>query len=77
MEWGDQVLPARLAWQRLRYMQQVVAQQPRVAYAMQWLPIYDQLELTLELLAQTDWPDLDQPEPPPPNVVRFRPRQAR
>jgi hypothetical protein len=77
MERGDQVLPARLAWQRLRYMQQVVAQQPRVAYAMQWLPIYDQLELTLELLAQTDWPDLDQPEPLPPNVVRFRPRQAR
>jgi hypothetical protein len=58
-------------------MQQVVAQQPRVAYAMQWLPIYDQLELTLELLAQTDWPDPDQPEPLPPKVVRFRPRQAR
>ena len=58
-------------------MQQVVAQQPRVAYAVHWLPLYDQLELTLELLAQTDWPDLEEPEVLPPKVVRFRPRTHR
>jgi hypothetical protein len=58
-------------------MQQVVAHQPAVAYAVRCLPIYDQLELTLELLQQRDWPDFTEPEPLPPNVVRFRPRKRR
>ena len=56
-------------------MQQVVARQPQIAYAVRCLPLYDQLELTLELLRQTDWPEFDDPEPLPPNVVRFRPRR--
>jgi hypothetical protein len=31
-----------------------------------------QLELTLELLRQTDWPEFHSPEPLPTNVIRFR-----
>ena len=33
-------------------MQQVVARQPAIAHAVGCLPLYDQLELTLELLRQ-------------------------
>jgi hypothetical protein len=71
------VLPPRLAWQRLRDTQQVVAQQPAIAHALQRLPFFDQLELTLELLRQEDWPDFGEPEVLPPNVIRFRPRVCR
>ncbi len=56
-------------------MQEVVARQPPIAHAVRCLPLYDQLELTLELLRQADWPEFDDPEPLPPNVVRFRPRR--
>ncbi len=63
------------AWQRLRDIQAVVARQPPIACAVRRLPLYDQLELTLELLRQIDWPEFDDPEPLPPNVVRFRPRR--
>jgi hypothetical protein len=56
-------------------MRQVVVHQPAVAYAMRCLPLYDQLELTLELLHQEYWPEFVEPEPLPPNVVRFRPRR--
>ena len=35
---------------------------------------YDQLDLTLELLQQDDWPEFDEPEDLPPNVIRFRRR---
>jgi hypothetical protein len=55
-------------------MQDVVEHQPAIAYAVQCLTLLDQLELTLELLKQDDWPDFETPEPLPPNVVRFRPR---
>jgi hypothetical protein len=55
-------------------MQDVVERQPAIAYAVQRLPLFDQLELTVELLKQADWPDFEKPEPLPPNVVRFRPR---
>ena len=56
-------------------MQDVIAHQPTIAHAVQCLlPLYDQLEPTLELLEQDGWPDLDTPEPLPANVVRFRPR---
>jgi hypothetical protein len=51
-----------------------VAHRPAIAHAVHCLPLYDQLELTLELLRQDDWPDFDQPEVLPPNVIRFRPR---
>jgi hypothetical protein len=62
-----------MAWERLKDMQQVVADQPAVARAVRSLPLYDVLELTLELLGQHDWPEFAQPEPLPPNVIRFRP----
>jgi hypothetical protein len=41
------------------------------------LRLADQLELTLELLGQHDWPTFGEPEPLPPNVVRFRRRVRR
>jgi hypothetical protein len=44
---------------------------------VQCLPLFDQLELTVELLTQADWPDFEKPQPLPPNVVRFRPRAAK
>jgi hypothetical protein len=55
-------------------MEFVLARQPAVARAVRCLPLSDQLELTLELLCQRDWPDFDDVEELPPNVVRFRPR---
>jgi hypothetical protein len=55
-------------------MQDVVEHQPVIAYAVQCLTLFDQLELTVELLKQVDWPDFDTPEQLPPNVIRFRPR---
>jgi hypothetical protein len=58
-------------------MQLVVVHQPAVAYAVHCLPLYDQLELILELLHQEDWPDFAELEPLPPKVVRFRPRVRR
>jgi len=71
------VLPSGEAWQRLRDMQRVVVCEPAIASAVHCLPLYDLLELTLELLQQEDWPQLDDPELLPPNVVRFRPRVRR
>jgi hypothetical protein len=44
-------------------MQDVVENQPAIAYAVQCLTLLDQLELTLELLKQTDWPDFHKSEP--------------
>jgi hypothetical protein len=58
-------------------MHDVVAHQPAIAYAVHCLTLFDQLELTLELLEQLDWPDFDTPEPLPANVVRFRARGRR
>jgi hypothetical protein len=63
------------AWQRLRDMQTVVAQQPAIEHALRCLPLHDLLELQLELLHQSDWPDIAVPEPMPPNVIRFRRRR--
>ena len=40
-------------------MQEVVAHQPAIAYAVGCLPLYDKLELTLELLNQDGWPEFD------------------
>jgi hypothetical protein len=71
------MLPSPSAWARLKDMRQVVVEQPVVAYAVRCLPLYDVLELTLELLRQEARPELAEPEPLPPNVVRFRPRCGR
>jgi hypothetical protein len=65
-------LPPRLAWQRLAYMQEVVWTRPDIAFAVRCLSLLDQLELTLELLADEQKPDSELP----PNVIRFRPRGA-
>ena len=70
----QRLLPPDRAWRRLRDVQDVVKHQSAVAHAVHCLTLFDQLELTLELLKQVDWPDFDAPEPLPPNVVRFRPR---
>ena len=56
-------------------MQYVLADQPLIAHAVRCLPLCDVLELQLELLRQPDWPDFEQREPLPPNVIRFRPRR--
>jgi len=58
-------------------MQRVVVHEPAIAYAVHFLPLYDQLELTLQLLQQDGWPQFDDLEPLPPNVTRFRPRLRR
>jgi hypothetical protein len=57
-------------------MQNVVAQQPAIGHAVRCLPLYDLLELHLELLRQPEWPKFDEPElqPLPANVIPFRPR---
>ena len=62
------------AWRRLRDIRNVVAQQPTIAHAVRWLQVFDLLELQLELLHQSDWPEFEEPEQLPPNVIRFRPR---
>ncbi len=51
-------------------MQNVVAQQPAIAHAVRCLPLHDLLERQFELLHQSDWPEFDDPEPLPPNVIR-------
>ena len=63
------------AWRRIRDMQCVVADQPAIAHAVRCLSLLDVLELQLQLLAQPDWPEFDEPEQLPPNVIRFRPRR--
>jgi len=74
---GSSVLPPYAAWARLKDMQQVVADQPAIAHAVRCLRLYDQLELTIELLRQHDWPEFVEAQPLPPNVIRFRPRVRR
>ena len=63
------------AWRRIRDMQTVVAEQPAIAHAVRCLSLLDVLELQLQLLAQPGWPEFDEPEELPPNVIRFRPRR--
>ncbi len=59
------------AWRRLRDMQNVVAEQPAIAHAVRCLSLLDVLELQLDLLRQPEWPEFENPEPLPPNVIRF------
>ena len=57
----------------------MVAQQPTLARAVSCMTLYDQLDLTLELLCHHDnrYLDEDPAEPWPSNVIRFRTRRAR
>jgi hypothetical protein len=66
-----------VAWHRLRDMQDVVEAQPDIARAVRCLSLYDQLDLTLELLQQDYWPEFHEPEDLPTNVIRFRRRDHR
>jgi hypothetical protein len=71
---GQARLPTRVAWARVKDIQQVVVEQPAIAHAVYCLPLRDQLELMLELLRQCDWTEFGEPEPLPPTVIPFRPR---
>jgi hypothetical protein len=55
-------------------MEFVLARQQGVARAVRCLTVRDQLELMLQLLRQSEWPDFGEVDELPPNVVRFRPR---
>ncbi len=72
-------IPPRQAWHRLACMRQMVAHEPALAWAVSWMPLYDQLDLTLELLHKVGNTCLDQVpgEPLPSNVIRFRVRRPR
>ena len=70
----SKVLTCEVAWQRLHDLEFVLARQPAVARAVRCLPLSDQLELTIDLLKQPEWPEFEDCEELPPNVVRFRPR---
>lgn len=59
-----------LAWWRLGRLRAVILEEPRLARAFGRLSLYEQLELTLDLLSEPE-PEL------PENVVRFRPRGDR
>jgi hypothetical protein len=67
------VLSPDAAWQRLFWLQAVVADEPAMARAVRCLSLYDQLELTLQLLGEA-WPQATSPEPLPANVIPFRRR---
>ena len=73
------MIPPRQAWHRLTRMQQLVAQHPALARAVAYMTLYDQLELTLELLqvGGNTYLDEDPAEAWPSNVIRFRARRAR
>ena len=72
-------IPPRQVWHRLARMQQMVARQPALAWAVSCMPLYDQLDLTLELLHKVGNTYLDEEpnEPLPSNVIRFRVRRPR
>jgi hypothetical protein len=54
-------------------MQQMVAHEPALAWAVSWMPLYDQLDLTLELLRKVGVTYLEEEpgEPLPSNVIPF------
>jgi hypothetical protein len=65
------VISAEVAWWRLGRLRAAVLEQPRLALAFQRLSLYEQLELTFDLLSE---PEVDRSEVPS-NVVPFRPRR--
>jgi hypothetical protein len=69
----------RLAWFRLARMQRMLAEQPTLARAVSWMSLYDQLDLTLELLhlAGNTYLDEETAQHWPSNVIRFRVRRPR
>ena len=73
------VIPPGQAWHRLARMQQMVPHEPALAWVGSWMPLYDQLDLTLDLLHQVGntYLDKEPDEPLPSNVIRFRVRRAR
>jgi hypothetical protein len=60
-----------VAWWRLGRLRAVILEQPRLARAFGRLSMYEQLELTLDLLQE---PEYEEGDVLPGNVVRFRPR---
>jgi hypothetical protein len=60
-----------VAWWRLGRLRDAVLEQPALGRAFQRLSLYEQLELTLELLCE---PEYEAPAVPT-NVVPFRPRR--
>ncbi len=73
------MIPPHRAWHRVSRMQHMVAQEPALAWVVSCMPLYDQLDLTLELLHMdgNTYLDEDPAEPWPPNVIRFRVQRAR
>ena len=60
-------------------MHQMVAQEPALAWVVSCMPLYDQLDLTLELLLKVgnSYLDKEPGEPLPSNVIRFPVRRPR
>ena len=73
------MIPPHRAWRRVARMQHMVAQEPALAWVVSCMPLYDQLDLTLELLLKVGNTYLDEEpgEPLPSNVIRFRVRRPR
>ena len=73
------MIPPHRAWRRVSRMQHMVAQEPALAWVVSCMPLYDQLDLTLELLLKVGNTYLDEEpgEPLPSNVIRFRVRRPR
>ena len=73
------VIPPHRAWRRVSRMHHMVAQEPALAWVVSCMPLYDQLDLTLELLQTggSTYLDEDPSESSPSNVIRFRLRRAR
>jgi len=74
------VIPARQAWHRLDACNAWSLTTQLLAWAVSFMPLSDQLDLTLELLHQVENTYLDDEEPGeslPPNVIRLRLRRPR
>ena len=73
------MIPPHRAWRRVSRMHYMVAQEPALAWVVSCMPLYDQLDLTLELLLKVGNTYLDEKpgEPLLSNVIRFRVRRPR
>jgi hypothetical protein len=70
------MLGSGAAWQCLGEIQTILAQEPRLARAIERLSLHDQLALTLELLSEWEVSEEPADERLPANVVMFRPRRG-